>query len=230
MEKIDRALISIMVLGLSAVFCSCGVSTEEYNRAVAEASVAQENLKTLEAEKESLAEELERVSKEYSVYKESMAEYEGLAAEEAKVRKIEAEYITESKAKEEEESRAVEQAEREAKEKAGYDTGISYSQLARTPDEYKGQKVKYKGQVLQVMEGGRNNQLRLSVHKSSYGWYDADEVLYCEYKTAIIPYRLLEKDIITIYGTAKGLFSYEAVNGETITLPFVRIDKIELEK
>jgi len=230
MEKTDRALISIIVLGLSAVFCSCGVSTEEYNRAIAEASEAQESLKTLGAEKESLAAVLESVSKEYSAYKESMAEYEGLAAAEAEARKIEAELIAESKAKEEEESRAAEQAEREAKEKAGYDTGISYSQLARTPDEYKGQKVKIKGQILQVLEGGKNNQLRLAVHKSSYGWYDTDEVLYCEYKTAIIPYRLLDNDIITIYGTAEGLFSYEAVNGATITLPFVWIDKIDLEK
>ena len=61
---------------------------------------------------------MESVSKEYAAYKESMAEYEGLADAEAIVRKLEADLVLESKAKEEEESRAAEQAEREAKEKA----------------------------------------------------------------------------------------------------------------
>ena len=211
-----KIMLSIVGLSLSIVSCSSGVKEEEYNRAV--------------AEKESLAAELESVSKEYAAYKESMAEYEGLADAEAIVRKLEADLVLESKAKEEEESRAAEQAEREAKEKAGYDTGISYSQLARTPDEYKGQKVKFTGEVLQVVEGKNENRLRLAVHKSSYGWYDGDEILYCGYKPSIVAYRLLEKDIITIYGTAAGLYSYEAVSGATITLPSVWIDKIELEE
>lgn len=215
MKKKIKTMVTVIMLSLSVVACSSGVSSGDYRNIV--------------AEKESLAAELESVSKEYSDYKESMSEYEGLAAAEARAREIEAESIAESKAKEEEESIATEQAEQEAREKAGYDTGISYIQLARNPDNYKGQKVKFEGEVLQVMEVGKENQIRLAVHKNQYGEYGPDEVLYCGYDPSIISYRLLERDIITIYGTANGLFSYEAVSGATITLPAVWIDKIELE-
>ncbi len=231
-------------LSLITVACGSGVSTEEYNKAAAEASQAQEGLNKAEAEMQSLEAKLESMqteldektdameslSEEYSQYKESMAEYEGLAAAEAESRKIEAEALAESKAKAEEESRAAEQAEREAREKAGYETGITYTELARNPDDYKGQKVKFKGEVLQVMEGDKENQIRLAVQKNKYGWYDTDKVLYCGYDPSLITFRILEKDVVTIYGTAVGLFSYEAVSGATITLPAVLIDKIELEK
>lgn len=223
-------MITVIGIALSAVACSSGVSTEAYNKAVSEKEALAVEYESVKAELDENKIALEKISKEYSDYKESMAEYEGLAAAEAEVRKIEAESVVESKAKAEEESRAAELAEREAKEKAGYDTGITYEQLARYPDVNKGQKVKFKGEVLQVMEAGKENQLRIAVSKSSYGWYNGDEVLYCGYDPAIISYRLLEKDIITIYGTAKGLFSYETVSGAKITLPAVWIDKIELEK
>lgn len=52
------------------------------------------------------------------------------------------------KAKEEEEARK--KAEEEAR---GYETGITYDQLARTPDEFEGKKVKFSGKVIQVSEG-----------------------------------------------------------------------------
>ena len=38
------------------------------------------------------------------------------------------------------------------KEAIGYDTGITYEQLARTPNEYNGEKVKFSGKVIQVIE------------------------------------------------------------------------------
>ena len=124
----------------------------------------------------------------------------------------------------------MESLEAEEKEKLGYETGITYDQLARNPDDYLGQKVKFTGEVLQVMEGDTENQIRLSVHWNSYGYYDSDQVLYCGFDPSIISFRLLEDDIITIYGYSLGLFSYEAVSGATITLPCVWIDKIELQE
>src|SRR5699024_10509101 len=66
----------------------------------------------------------------------------------------------EEKKKEEEESK-----KKEEKEKKGYDTGITYDQLARTPDDYEGEKVKFSGKVLQVMEGnGSTVQLRMAIN------------------------------------------------------------------
>src|SRR5699024_863073 len=71
-----------------------------------------------------------------------------------KEKKIEEEKEKEKKEKAAEEKKAEEERKKkEEKEKKGYDTGITYDQLARTPDDYEGEKVKFSGKVLQVMEG-----------------------------------------------------------------------------
>ena len=111
--------IAVIIAGLSfsVTACSGRVSAEDYNMAIAEQAKAQERLKMAEAEKESLAAEVEAIRKElekkesalelvkaeYSDYKEAMSEYEGLASAEAEARRIEAESIAAAKAKEEEE-------------------------------------------------------------------------------------------------------------------------------
>lgn len=109
----------------------------------------------------------------------------------------------------------------EAEEKMGYETGINYYDLARQPDMYKDEKVKLWGRIIQVMEDTGSNQLRLTVND------DYEMVVYCEYDPDLIDYRLLEEDMITIYGTSYGLYSYESVMGGKITLPAIIIDKIE---
>lgn len=192
------------------------------------------NLEKAQSDLEKTQKDLQSVKDEYASYKEKMKEYEGLSEAEAEARLIEAERIkaeeAEEKARKEEEARqAAEEAAREAEEKAkqGYETGITYDQLARNPEAYENEKVKFTGEVLQVLEGSRENTLRLSVHKE-YGYYDASQVLYCGYDPSIIDFRLLEDDEITIYGYSIGLYSYEAVSGATITLPAIWIDKIEM--
>src|SRR5699024_4279095 len=82
-----------------------------------------------------------------------------------------------AKEKEKEEKKAEEERKKkEEKEKKGYDTGITYDQLARTPDDYEGEKVKFSGKVLQVMEGnGSTVQLRMAIND------DYDKVIYVEY-------------------------------------------------
>ncbi len=173
------------------------------------------------------------IEKEYESYKSAMAEYEGLAEAEAEARKIEAEkIIQESKEAEEkaiqeskeaaEKASIAERESREAEEALGYETGITYDQLARTPDDYKDKKIKFKGKVLQVLENDDYVHIRLAVD-SNY-----DTILYCEYKSNIVTSRILEDDIITIYGTSYGLYSYEATSGATITIPAAIVDKIEM--
>ena len=177
--------------------------------------------------------ELDTVSKEYNRYKESMAEYEGLATAEAEVRRIEAESIAESEAArkkaEEEKERArkeseaaAEAARLEAEIKKGYETGITYDQLIRTPDEYMFELVKFKGEVVQAVEGnGSSNMIRLAVN-GSY-----KQILYCEYDKSIVSRRILEGDNITIYGMSCGLTTYESTGSGYITIPSVLVDKID---
>src|SRR5699024_7843410 len=108
-------------------------------------------------------------------------------------RKIAEEKEKEEKEKADEEKKAEE--ERKKKEKKGYDTGITYDQLARTPDDYEGEKVKFSGKVLQVMEGnGSTVQLRMAIND------DYDKVIYVEYDSNIVDSRILEDDQITIMG------------------------------
>ncbi len=190
----------------------------------------------------------EAEKREFAEYKEKMSAYEGLSDKEREAREAEARMMIEKekeeqqkraqeeeaarKKEEEERKKAEEKAKKEAeeKEKKGYETGITYDQLARTPDKYKGEKVKFTGEVLQILEGDEYNEMRLSVHKNSSGWYDSDQVIYCAYNPKIVDYRILEGDIITIYGVSHGIVSYESVMHTTITLPLVVIDKLEQKK
>ena len=109
-----------------------------------------------------------------------------------------------------------------AAEAKGYETGITYDQLARTPDDYYGKKVKFYGKVVQVIEGsGDDVQIRLAVDDNY------DTILFGQYSSDIVSSRVLEDDYITIYGTSVGTISYESTMGGTITIPGVYIDKID---
>lgn len=109
-------------------------------------------------------------------------------------------------------------AEKEAK---GYETGITYDQLARTPDDYTGEKVKFSGKVIQVIEGDNETQLRIAVND------DYDTVLFAVYESDIVSSRVLEDDEITIYGVSMGNLTYQSTMGGKITIPAVSVDKID---
>ena len=112
-------------------------------------------------------------------------------------------------------------AEEEAEKAKGYETGITYDQLARTPDDFKGKKVKFYGKVLQVIEGDNSVQIRLAVDDNY------DTVLFGEYLSSTVSFRVLEDDYITIYGTSVGTISYKSTMGGQITIPGVYIEKVD---
>lgn len=199
-KKLLRSI--IMTGGVICWLSGCGesVSLEEYESVVSERNALQ---------------------REYNAYRESMQEYEELAMAEAQARKIEADRLIEEERLAEESREAEEVAQREAEEKAGYETGITYEQLARTPDEYEGKLVKFMGKVIQVIEGDDLVQIRFAVDENY------DEIIFCEYEKSIVNSRVLENDLITIYGTSYGLYSYESTMGGQITVPGVVIDKID---
>ena len=135
--------------------------------------------------------------------------------------------LAEEKAKQEAEEKAQaaeaekERKEAEAKEKQGYNTGITYNQLARTPDDFFADKVKFRGKVIQVIEGVDEIQIRLAVG-SNY-----DTILLGSYKPDIVSSRVLEDDVITIYGESIGLITYQSTRGASISIPGVAIQKID---
>ena len=105
-----------------------------------------------------------------------------------------------------------------------YETGLTFKDISRNPDKYIGQKVKFSGNVLQIIEGVTINAIRMST-KGDY-----DDVIYAVYTKSIIDYRLLEDDHITIYGTFEGMETYETIFGSSVTLPKIHIDFIELNE
>ena len=121
--------------------------------------------------------------------------------------------------KDKEEAEAKKKAE--AEEKKGYDTGITYDQLARNPDDYEGDKIKFRGKVIQVMEGDGETQIRIAVNSN------IDTILYGAFDASLVESRILEDDIVTLMGISAGLLSYESTMGGNITIPSMLIFDID---
>ena len=104
---------------------------------------------------------------------------------------------------------------------------FSYEEISRNPDNYKGQHAVFRGQVVQVLEESYTTtiNLRVNVTEGSYGWWD--DTIYVIYTLPEGSPRILEKDIVTIYGALDGLYSYTAVLGNTITIPKIDAEYIE---
>lgn len=120
------------------------------------------------------------------------------------------------------EKAAAEKAAKEEEERIGYETGITYDQLARTPDEFKGKKAKFTGKVLQVMGGKGETQLRVAVNENY------DKVLYVVYKSDILNSRVLEKDNVTVKGKSAGIYTYKSTMGGEISIPAMLVEKIDI--
>jgi len=104
---------------------------------------------------------------------------------------------------------------------------IPYETMARTPDANDGQKVKYTGKVIQVQESGDKIALRVDVTKTSNGYKDT---MYVTYTKKAGEGRILDDDIINLWGNSQGLFTYKTVLGAEATIPSVKATIIEVVK
>ena len=102
----------------------------------------------------------------------------------------------------------------------------SYEELARNPDSYIGQNVVFRGEVIQVLEDASGVTMRVNVTEGSYGIWDDTVMAYYSYDEG--ESRILEDDIITMYGTFGGLYTYESVLGASITVPLMYVEVVEL--
>ena len=93
---------------------------------------------------------------------------------------------------------------------------ISFQDLSRNPDNYKGKIVTFSGKVVQVQESGNDVVMRINVTQKQYGW---DDTVWVNYTKVSKEGRILENDIITFWGQYKGIREYEAVMGNTISVP-----------
>ncbi|MBC8528380.1 hypothetical protein H8699_02865 [Christensenellaceae bacterium NSJ-44] len=108
-----------------------------------------------------------------------------------------------------------------AEEKKAAFTGacqrFSYDEIARNPDGYKQQKAVFQGEVVQVMESGNTVVLRVNVTKGKYSIWE--DTVYVTYQRTANEGRILEDDIITMYGYLTGSKTYETIFGGSVTIP-----------
>ena len=105
---------------------------------------------------------------------------------------------------------------------ADYNTGITYDTLTRTPDKHIGNKVTLSGEIVQVIEGDDAYQYLMAVDQ------DYDKMVLIEVPTDQLSSRILENDLITIYGVSQGTIDYESTIGGTNTVPAITVDKFEV--
>ncbi|MCU5171803.1 MULTISPECIES: hypothetical protein [Bacillus cereus group] len=210
-EKRNRkSVLKFYGIGVIAMFILFGVTSEDTKKT--------EEAKTTEAKPAKAEQKKELTAEEKAAAEQAAAEKaaaEKAAAEKAAAEKAAAEQAAAEKA-------AAEKAAKEEEERIGYETGITYDQLARTPDDFKGKKAKFTGKVLQVMEGQGETQLRVAVNG------DYDKVLYVAYKSDILNSRVLEKDNVTVKGKSAGIFTYKSTMGGEISIPAMLVEKIDI--
>lgn len=97
---------------------------------------------------------------------------------------------------------------------ASYKTGITYDQIARTPDDYTSKKIQYTGKIIQVIEGDGAVQIRLAVDGNS------DNIILVNIDNSLLNgSHVLEDDLVTASGISKGTVSYKSTLGGKITVP-----------
>ena len=110
---------------------------------------------------------------------------------------------------------------------------MDYKELFRYPDKYKGTKVMVKVRVAQIVSAnfsGSRKAWRAYTDNSGYGFY-ADDEYYMLDKRGGDAVKILEDDIITVYGEFTGLEKIARVlTGTTDELPRIEVKYADLAK
>lgn len=98
---------------------------------------------------------------------------------------------------------------------------VSYDELARYPENFKGKPVVFQGEIIQKVS---DTEFRVNITKGEYGFWD--DTVYLALTKNVKDARLLEDDIIEFTGLVQGDVTYESIFGQKITIP--RIDAYEV--
>lgn len=102
---------------------------------------------------------------------------------------------------------------------------IPYDDLARSPEKYKEENVKFTGYVVQVCSEASSPLYYSTYRVATSGKYD--DVVYIYVDNYGSGERILEDDRITFYGTYDGLYSYTTVMGAKKTIPSVKVKYVD---
>ena len=102
------------------------------------------------------------------------------------------------------------------KEFKSYCKAVEYSDLTESQTAYKGSNLMFTGKVEQIAGQDGRAFGRIAVTKTSYG-YDNIVIFFCDDDT------IKKDDIITIYGTGEGFYTYKGALGQDVTKPSVKV-------
>jgi hypothetical protein len=107
---------------------------------------------------------------------------------------------------------------------------LSYQDMARSPADHMCWPVVERGKVVQVMGAGDAvANLRVEITPGQFNlWKDTVLVVYR--RPSLSEPRILDGDIVRMWGTYAGITSYKAVLGQTIELPLIYARAIEQSK
>ena len=105
-------------------------------------------------------------------------------------------------------------------------SSYDFKEIARNPEAHKGEYAKFTGEVIQVMEENGAYTLRVNITKGDYDiWTDTILVYYLG---STDNNRILEEDIIDIYGQLGGMYTYTTVMGADNTVPLMYAEYIDI--
>ena len=114
-----------------------------------------------------------------------------------------------------------EEAAKAAEEAKSYKTGITYNQLTRNPNDYKGKKATFRGKVFQSFENGNTTNIMMVVD-GNYNY-----IMYITIDSSKLPSRVIENDWITVRGISNGIYTYESSGNGMLSVPWVKADYID---
>ena len=164
-----------------------------------------------------------KIEAEYANYKEKMKPYENMQLADKEKKEAELKAEREKKEAEEKAKKEAEEKVKKEEEAKGYDTGITYDELARNPDNNKGKKVTFTGTVIQVIRGDGEDQFRVKVNN------DYKKVIYVSYIPKSGENKILENDKVVIRGVSVGEISYKSTMGGKISIPGIEAHSIEIK-
>lgn len=101
---------------------------------------------------------------------------------------------------------------------------VSYTELARRPGEHENEYVKFSGRVVQVCSEASSPFYYSTYRVATSGWDNVVYVCVDNYGSGV---RILEDDHITFYGVFDGLYTYETVRGNSLTIPKVIAEYVD---
>ena len=102
----------------------------------------------------------------------------------------------------------------------------TYKEISRNPDNYKGKYAHFKGEIIQSIESGDSYTFRVNISRTSWGWTDTILVSYTKKEAS--ESRLLEDDVVDLYGMLAGTHTYETVMGNEMTIPLLYAEYVIL--